>query len=102
MRSLYSALKLRRLALGTISGSGVIIGEWPFSDPLLLTMTAACVTSSCLLRCIVQQIRRRSCLTHHRHKGKLRSGKAIANQNTLIYVLINLRALLRLRQRTAS
>ena len=32
-------------------------------------------------------------------RPKLRNGAAIANLNTLIYVLINLRALLRMRQR---
>jgi hypothetical protein len=32
-------------------------------------------------------------------RPKLRNGKAIANQNTLIYVLINLRALHRVRRR---
>ena len=31
-------------------------------------------------------------------RPKLRSGKAIANRNTLTYVLINLRALTRLRE----
>lgn len=35
-------------------------------------------------------------------RPKLRNRAAITNQNTLIYVLINLRALQRLRQRTAS
>jgi hypothetical protein len=35
-------------------------------------------------------------------RPKLRNGKAIANQNTLIYVLINLRALQRLRHRKAG
>ena len=32
-------------------------------------------------------------------RPRLRNGKAIANQNTLIYVLINLRALHRVRQK---
>lgn len=35
-------------------------------------------------------------------RPRLRNGRAIANQNTLIYVLINLRALHRLRQRKAQ
>ena len=35
-------------------------------------------------------------------RPKLRNGQAIANQNTLIYVLINLRALQRVRQKKAS
>jgi hypothetical protein len=34
-------------------------------------------------------------------RPKLRNGRAIANQNTLIYVLINLRALQRVRTRKA-
>jgi hypothetical protein len=34
-------------------------------------------------------------------RPKLRNGRAIANQNTLIYVLINLRALQRIRERKA-
>ena len=34
-------------------------------------------------------------------RPKLRNGRAIANLNTLIYVLINLRALQRVRQRRA-
>ena len=33
---------------------------------------------------------------------RLRNGKAIANQNTLIYVLINLRALHRVRRKKAA
>ncbi len=35
-------------------------------------------------------------------RPKLRNGQAIANQNTLIYVLINLRALQRVRHKKAS
>jgi hypothetical protein len=35
-------------------------------------------------------------------RPRLRNGQAIANQNTLIYVLINLRALQRIRQRKAE
>jgi hypothetical protein len=35
-------------------------------------------------------------------RPKLRNGTAIANQNTLIYVLLNLRALQRVRQRKAE
>jgi hypothetical protein len=35
-------------------------------------------------------------------RPRLRNGKAIANLNTLIYILINLRALLRIRQQKAS
>jgi hypothetical protein len=35
-------------------------------------------------------------------RPKLRNGQAIANLNTLIYVLINLRALQRIRQRKAE
>jgi hypothetical protein len=35
-------------------------------------------------------------------RPKLRNGAAIANQNTLIYVLLNLRALQRVRQRKAD
>lgn len=35
-------------------------------------------------------------------RPKLRNGQAIANQNTLIYVLINLRALHRLRRKKAQ
>jgi hypothetical protein len=35
-------------------------------------------------------------------RPKLRRGSAIANQNTLIYVLINLRTLHRLRHRLAG
>jgi hypothetical protein len=35
-------------------------------------------------------------------RPRLRNGKAIANLNTLIYILINLRALLRIRQKKAS
>ena len=35
-------------------------------------------------------------------RPKLRNGQAIANLNTLIYVLINLRGLQRIRQRKAK
>ena len=35
-------------------------------------------------------------------RPRLRNGQAIANQNTLIYVLINLRALHRARQKKAD
>ncbi len=35
-------------------------------------------------------------------RPKLRNGKAIANQNTLIYVLLNLRALHRVRRKKAA
>ncbi|MBU0512158.1 MAG: hypothetical protein KJ638_10740, partial [Chloroflexi bacterium] len=35
-------------------------------------------------------------------RPKLRNGQAIANQNTLIYVLINLRALHRVRRKKAE
>ncbi len=35
-------------------------------------------------------------------RPKLRNGQAIANQNSLIYILINLRALHRIRRRKAS
>jgi len=35
-------------------------------------------------------------------RPRLRNGRAVANQNTLIYVLINLRALHRVRQKKAE